>query len=133
MSKKRGIKFFQLLSVPKIRKRDGQEVTHSLHVLLSNDEALLLSAYFDSRTAEDAPTTSLIRAFIMALADGKVSESTLLNEMAGMRTRAKLASELSQSDYDRAMSFINSPPIPKEIKPPAKPERRLYIPEPRRR
>ncbi len=132
MSKK-GIKHFHPLSVPRIRKRDGLEVTHSLQVLLTTDEAVLLSAYFDSRTAADSPQISLIRAFILALSDGKVNESTLISEMAKIRTRARLADELSQSEYDRAIAFLKSPPSQAQPTTPAKTERRVFIPEPPRR
>ena len=133
MSKK-DIKFMHKLAVPHIRKRDGETVTHSMVIALTTEEALLISQYFADRKESTAPTVSLIRAFLLQQALSAVDETTLLESMAAVYLKKRLAYDLSTKDYCRAIDFIKNPPQPKaEIKPPAKPERRVYIPEPRRR
>src|ERR1035441_5422529 len=96
------IKYLQKLPIPKIRKRDGQLLEYSVNIRLTTDEAVLLSQFFQN-VPPLSPKNSLIRTFLIALADETVNEETLLLKMAEMRTRGSLADKLSQSEVDRAM------------------------------
>ena len=134
MSKKE-IKYVSKLSVPHIRKRDGELVTHCLRIALSDDEALALSELLSAKKETD-PHLSLIRAFLINQALKEIDEQRLIEIMADFKTKRNLAVNLSRLAYDRAMSYIKNPPpiapakpIPEAIKP----ERRIYTPEPRRR
>jgi hypothetical protein len=64
----------------------------------------------------------------------EVTEEKLVKAMAALKVKEMLADTLAKSDFDRAINFIKNPPEP----PPkkiisAQPERRVFIPEPRRR
>lgn len=126
------IKYMYKLSVPRVRARDGESITHAMTIGFTTEEALLLSEYFDSKPGTE-PKQSLIRAFLLQQALDAVDEDKLLHIMAAVYLKKQLAYDLSKKDYDRAMSFIKNPPVEKIPNPPAKTERRVFIPEPRRR
>ena len=144
------IKFTQRLALPIIRKRDGQEATHCIRMNLTTDEALLLCDLFSQFKEEDdsAPTFSLLRVAMGMVADKTVNEETLVSDMAKWRLRESLAAVLTTSDFNRALTYLEtrlqakldavakSAKAPKEIfTEPAKKERREYVftPEPRKK
>jgi hypothetical protein len=132
MSKK-DIKHICKLSEPRIRKRDGEMLTHYVQVALTTDEAVALSLHFDRVKKEDHPT-SLIRAFLINQSLDGIDENKLVEIMATLKLKSALAEKLSRSDFDKAMSFIKNPPqkqLPPE--PTKTAHKRVYIPEPRRR
>lgn len=130
---KTDIKFMQKLATPRIRKRDGESITHALTIGMTTDEALLLSTYFSQLQNENAPRVSLVRSFLLNQAINAVDEGTLLEVMSAVCLKRRLAYDLSSKDYDRAIDFIKNPPAVKKQEPVPKPVRREYIPEPRRR
>jgi len=132
MSKK-DIRYMSKLRIPVIRKRDGEILTHSLRIALTDSEAIAIQELFASRK-DKSPSISLIRAFLISHALEEVTEETLINAMANLKSKEMLSNSLAKIEFDKAINFIKNPPepIPKIIIP-AKTERRVYIPDPRRR
>ena len=133
MSKK-DIRFVSAMTTPRVRQRDGELLTHFLRLALTTSEAIAIQGLFESSRESNAPTVSLIRAFLISHAIDEVTEEKLVKAMAALKVKEMLAESLAKSDFDRAINFIkNHPePPPKKIIP-AQPERRVFIPEPRRR
>ena len=132
MSKK-NIRFVSKLITPKIRKRDGELLTHFLHIALTTPEAIAVQELFDSRK-DNSPSISLIRAFLISHALEEITEETLINAMATLKAKEMLADALAKTAFDKAINFVKNPPEtpPKQIIS-AQKERRVFIPEPRRR
>ncbi len=132
------IKYVSKLPEARVRKRDGEVLTHYVAIALTTDEALELSQYFTlakQEQAANAPTYTLARMAILQLADMDISEDALLNDMAKWRARARLAEKLSDAEYNRALSLLSEADKPKSKPKPAeqpKPisQRRVYIPPP---
>ena len=132
MSKK-DIRYMSKMKAPMIRKRDGELLTHSLRMALTTSEAVAIQELFDA-SKNNAPKISLIRAFLIAKAIDEVNEETLINTMSVFKAKEMLAETLAKNDFDKAINFIKNTPItPPKKTIPAQPERRVFIPEPRRR
>jgi hypothetical protein len=108
MSKVDKIKYMTTMSKQITRKRDGQTDTHFLRVQLSRDEALAVSAAIAAihQADPEAPTFTLIRDFCLSLTDHRLDEAKLVEDMAKWRTRAMLAQELAEADYQVAISRL---------------------------
>ncbi len=132
MAKKTDIKFMHKLAEPRIRKRDGESITHSIVIGMTTEEAALMSEYF-SQVESPSPRVSLVRAFLLQQALDAVDNDKLLSIMSAIALKKKLSEALSAPDFNRAMSFIKNPPVVKQPPLTPKPVRREYIPEPRRR
>jgi hypothetical protein len=126
---KKELKFLQKLKEPHVRKRDGETVNFFFSVTLSNDEAVALSELFALKKATE-PHISLIKAFLINQAMDEIEETKLAEIMAKFKLKQMLSEALAKPQFDKAMSYIKNPPAVKEV---VKPERRVYIPEPRRR
>lgn len=124
------IKHLQLLKQPIIRKRDGAELTHVLHLAMTTDEALAISDMFNTDNGQSA--TSLISAALLIMAEEKILQDAIVDNMAKWRTREALAKTLSDDDVNRAIGLLlerkkpKTPPVaPAPVK---KPVRRVFIP-----
>ena len=139
------IKLISRMNPTKIRKRDGAELTHCVHIGLTTEEALIVSDMFTRNMEKQEPTLSLIRALILLLADQDGTPSdVLVKAMASVQVKQDLAKVLSAPEVSRALSLLDNakkakeqPPKPKPAPEPLKvapPKiRREYVPEPRRR
>jgi hypothetical protein len=137
---------------PIVRKRDGVEAPYYMRFFASTDEALAFAEMF-AQSAESAPTVSLFRAFLLHAAYNTINEETLILQMTQWRLRAKLADELAEADFNRALSFLHDYKAGKEMKrksvpalkttaptpaepakqPVQKKERREFVPPPKRK
>lgn len=150
MSKKDKIKHMTTMGKHLPRQKDGQTETHFLRTQFTRDEALAVSDAITRLKADNQPSYSLIQAFCLSLAEQRLDEPKLIEDMAKWRTRAKLADELAEADYTLALSLLDSfkkakeskkqpPPAPKPkaaptpTPPPTQKVRREFVPEPRKR
>ncbi len=127
MSKK-NIRFVSKMVNPRIRQRDGELLTHFLHIALTTPEAIAVQELFDSRK-DKSPSISLIRAFLISHALEEVTEETLINAMSTLKAKEMLAEALAKINFDKAINFIKNPP--EKEKPRSEPlrkERRVFIP-----
>lgn len=130
------IKYFQRLAAPILRKRDGEYMTHDLHIMATTDEAQSLSQYFEQLVTEnpDAPTLSFVRALLLQAADLAVNAETLLTLLTEWKVKAILSEKLSQSDADKAMALLQAHKAGKRA--PIRQQhtsttaRRVYVPDP---
>lgn len=138
------IKFLSEIKEPFKRKRDDCTVTHRLSIALTTDEALLVSELLKAKQDAKEPSISLIRAILCQMSTAFIDDVQLLQYMADWRTKKQLAMSLSEKDYSRIMSILSNHNKSKElVQPPTKEkreiaitpksERRVFIPETRRR
>lgn len=89
------------------RTRDGELETHFLRIQFTRDEAATVSAAIASLKETDQHPFQLIQNFCLTLADQTIDAEKLVEVMAQVRTRSRLAEELSQDDYHMAMTMLD--------------------------
>jgi len=109
------IKFFGKLKKDFLRKRDDEICTHSLHINVTPDEALLISSMLAAKKAQGEPTVSLIRAILCQMATAFIDDPQLIQYMAEWRTKKRLAEDLSVQDYSRAVNYLKDLTDKKEL------------------